>query len=129
MPAGVTPLLEDAFATASVRGLPPGAVLAVRKLVTGPLTAQLGRSAIKLIAEAKLNEAWQQAVRIDDVGATDANAVWFPSVAAAYMKFAGAIAMGSAHVHWFWPCVCRAIRHTSSVSRDDPGTARQDSNI
>lgn len=116
--AGPQALVTDALRTASVPGLPPGAVLVIRHLDLGVVSRHLPPATLALRIEAHLRRLSARAVRFAPGRVADAPAVWFADPSEAPVAYMQAWVAGAAHEEWVWP---RVIPGASSAR--DPVTA------
>ncbi len=95
-------LLEEAFRTASLPGLPPNAMVLIRRLDLGKIRPEL--SSVQLadtISEAVRSLA-AQAICIDQHPATDANVVWFSDPLLPYQLVLQGLLDGLEMDAWYW---------------------------
>lgn len=100
--AGPEALVTDALRTASVPGLPPGAVLVIRRLDLGRLSRHLPPATLALRIEAHLRRLSTRAVRFAPERVADAPAVWFADPSEPPVAYMRARVTSAAAGEWVW---------------------------
>lgn len=95
--------LEDAFRTASLPGLHPGAAVFVRHLDLGRWPAGLSSTALARHLEARVGALPGGAVQVAGEDHPQALAVWFADELEALLQLAVLLARGRIPRAWYWP--------------------------
>lgn len=106
---GAQALIVDALRTASLPGLPPGAVLRVRRLDLGVVGRGLSSMALSLRIEAALRRIAASAGRYAPGRVERAAAVWFADEDEVLVEFVNALTVDGA-AGWIWPQVIEGWR-------------------
>lgn len=110
------PLIEDAFNTASFRGVPPGAIVLVKRLQLG----RIGRHSSSGSLSTRISELFDQAakiiVNIDYVEAPEAELVYFSDAITAWARWLQVNLFTHTRKEWYWPCLGRSLINSTHFS-------------
>ena len=109
-------LLQDALHTATLPGDTGGPCVVIRRLALGRISVNAGPASIALLLERAAANAASMAVPYDDSGAANAEAVRFPSRAAALVALAARHSTRLPTDAWFWEALVPGWQVASSRS-------------
>ncbi len=100
-------LLEEAFRTASLPGLPPNSVVLVRRLNLGSIPSGLSAPALALRIEARVRQLAAIAVCVDGCTAPKADVVWFSDPLQPCICLLQRLLDGQPAIEWYWQSLFR----------------------
>ena len=109
-------LLEDAFRTASLPGIPAGRLVVVKRLFLEQISCRLSSASLSRIIDRKFLELALQAVPADHPSATSSAVVYFRDEVEPFVRLAVRIAADQETSQWFWPIAAKGWRVTMSKS-------------
>lgn len=95
-------LLEEAFRIASLPGLPPNALVLIRRLDLGRIHANLSPGRLAGIISENVSNLAAEAVCIDQQSGVDAGVVWFSDPLRPYQVLLQRLLDGKAANEWYW---------------------------
>jgi hypothetical protein len=107
-------LLEDAFHTASLPGIPAGRLILVKQFSIGQLSTQQSSAALSKVIDDNFRELASQAVPADHPSAASRSVVYFRDEVEPLVKLAVRIAANQETSSWFWPLAAKGWRPTMS---------------
>lgn len=125
--SGVAPavsMLEDAFRTASLAGLPQHALVLVRHLDLGRLELDASPVVTALTIDEKLRQLAGRAECADVNEVGEAEVVWFRDALQPCVTLARLLARGRRPTAWYWPSAVPGWQAAPDVGRAIIGTIR-----